>query len=791
MLEEWEVVMDSEVTRSDVVGSEIVAPEETGSEQTGPSNAEPSDEHRAPAPIGRRSFLKTFGALAAVPALGSRLAPGTATARPAASAAPATDCPTPVRDPARWEACMRAARDVLMVGPKGEDLTLQYLKILIDDGLPKTKQPKKVLIVGAGMAGLTAGLLLKQAGHEVTIIEANGNRIGGRIKTFRHHPAFSPKAPFADRRQYGEAGAMRLPDFHPLTLALIDKLGLRRRLFYNVDVASATGNEDAPVPAVIYQSFNGTVWRRGPAQTGFRAPDKVRAAWIRTNGRQVRRSEYAADPKLISSGFGLPPTEATSTTADLLNAAVEPVRDYFSEKASSGERRNKQPVSACVEGWAQLIYDLDQYSMWGFLRGPAGLSEETIQAIGTLENLTSRMPLSFLHSFESLAVINAQATYWEIEGGSWRLPYALAPMLKDEIRMDRRMTRIEYRSPGSDGPAPAHVGPDGPAVWIQTVSESDALRHGLGTSTETFTGDVAIITIPFSSLRHVEVAPLFSYPKRRAIIELHYDSATKVLLEFSRRWWEFGEGDWRRELNGIRPGLYQEYRARQERNVKADRPPTSLVGAAAGEAAIPERQKAFLAHYSSTAPPPEQPATHAFGGGSVSDNPNRFMYYPSHPLAGSSGGVVLATYTWADDASRWDSMDDDERYAYALRGLQEIHGERIEVFYTGRGVTQSWMRDPYAFGEAAVLAPGQLTRFQPTITEPEGCVHFAGEHTSVKHAWIEGALESAVRTALEVDAAAAPSAAGPSVVPEAADRSAGNGSSPVTLPDHLPVPAPA
>jgi monoamine oxidase len=33
----------------------------------------------------------------------------------------------------------------------------------------------------------------------------------------------------------------------------------------------------------------------------------------------------------------------------------------------------------------------------------------------------------------------------------------------------------------------------------------------------------------------------------------------------------------------------------------------------------------------------------------------------------------------------------------------------------------------------------------------EGPVHFAGEHTSLKHAWIEGALGSAVRAALEVN----------------------------------------
>jgi monoamine oxidase len=30
------------------------------------------------------------------------------------------------------------------------------------------------------------------------------------------------------------------------------------------------------------------------------------------------------------------------------------------------------------------------------------------------------------------------------------------------------------------------------------------------------------------------------------------------------------------------------------------------------------------------------------------------------------------------------------------------------------------------------------------------CAYFAGDHTSLKHAWIEGSLESAVRAALEV-----------------------------------------
>lgn len=100
---------------------------------------------------------------------------------------------------------------------------------------------RKVLILGAGMAGLVAAYELTQLGHDVTVLEAR-TRPGGRVHTLRE--------PFSDGL-YAEAGAARIPNTHELTLKYLKTFDLPLEPFYPNKLKAIRfdrgGREEVPI----------------------------------------------------------------------------------------------------------------------------------------------------------------------------------------------------------------------------------------------------------------------------------------------------------------------------------------------------------------------------------------------------------------------------------------------------------------------------------------------------------------------------------------------------------------
>ena len=81
---------------------------------------------------------------------------------------------------------------------------------------------KRVVVLGAGLAGMCAAHELRKAGHTVVAVLEAQDRVGGRVRT--HREGFK-------NGQYCELGATRIADSHNFTLAYIDEFRLEKREF--------------------------------------------------------------------------------------------------------------------------------------------------------------------------------------------------------------------------------------------------------------------------------------------------------------------------------------------------------------------------------------------------------------------------------------------------------------------------------------------------------------------------------------------------------------------------------
>jgi monoamine oxidase len=263
-----------------------------------------------------------------------------------------------------------------------ENLGIRAYLELIQGGLqPRAALPKKVVIVGAGMAGLVAAYELLRAGHDPVVLEAQ-TRVGGRVYTLRE--------PFSDGL-YGEAGAMRIPRAHALTMAYLEKFGL--------------------------------------AVSSFRMDNPQ--AYYFFNGQKFRIADCEADPTPL--GFEVAEREQGQVAAKMWELALRPIVDRLE---SGGE-----------EAWAAIVAEHDRYSVREFLEEISGWSEGAIEMFGLLFNQEALMNSSFLELLRE-EVGDYYRDMVQIDGGMDHLPEAFLPALRDRIRFGARMTAIDQSPEG-------------------------------------------------------------------------------------------------------------------------------------------------------------------------------------------------------------------------------------------------------------------------------------------------------------------------------------------------------
>ena len=78
--------------------------------------------------------------------------------------------------------------------------------------------------------------------------------------------------------------------------------------------------------------------------------------------------------------------------------------------------------------------------------------------------------------------------------------------------------------------------------------------------------------------------------------------------------------------------------------------------------------------------------------------------------------MLLASYTWDQDAARWGAMDEETRLEEALEDVSKIHPRIREVYEIG--ASHAWYSDRYANGAFAMFEAGQLSTSRRTSSGP-------------------------------------------------------------------------
>ena len=291
----------------------------------------------------------------------------------------------------------------------------------------------RVIVAGAGLAGLTAARCLERAGASVTVVEAR-DRVGGRVRTLREGLRDG---------QHVEMGADLIEEDQTAVLELAREFALEPvRILRSGWGFYGTSTSGTPAKRSQSRTFEQVARLLAPEIEAYKKAgsrhDTAVAAWL---GRQ----SVAEWLQRVRAG------------ADLA-AGVRGLRGFF-------------------------------------LADPEDLS---------------LLPL--VEQFAGEGVPGASRMY-RLRHGNDTLPRAMADALRGPVLLGSAVVRVAQR---------------GKAVQVT-----------IGTPRRrVLTADFIVVALPASTLRRVAFVPALPAGQRRAIGRLRYGPATRIVLQFDRRFWK-------------------------------------------------------------------------------------------------------------------------------------------------------------------------------------------------------------------------------------------------------------
>lgn len=546
---------------------------------------------------------------------------------------------------------------------RGRPEDFEYIKRLMSPpedittiAFPGSLKGIRVGIIGAGLAGLSAAFELRKTGADITIFEAEESRIGGRVYTYY----FDKKMPL-----YGELGSMRIPVSHETVWHYINLFKLPTRPFIQTNenaliyLKHTRVRNDAKgenVMKKIYPKYELNEWEK-------------RTPWQQLVYYGLERPLLYADAIKRSELLQVKP----SYNDNIL---------YWDCQSN----RTIMEAAALSQGAINLISNLSPLAGQNLYNGYIDIAQANYPAnlsfLYEIPGGTAKLPYAF---FNSLISNNPSGDYPKIP---------VSNLGKVKVRLGNWITGI-YKVPESRGVTLA---------YRNKGNRKDAYENF----------DYVICAIPFSTLRSVDINPLFSGLKMQAIKEVNYIDAMKSLILCRRRFWEEGEED-EQIIGG---GSY------------TDLPITSIW----------------------------YPADHV-----QYCKKQMTMNYGSYPYSklclskqiqknlASLPGVLIASYNYNMDAVRLGNMRPDLRIEEVKREVEMVHG--LQKGYLDDIVLDSktldWNSHPWARGALCFFTPEQKRLFSYGMALPEydSRVFMAGDHVSAVHRWMQGALQSGMKAA--------------------------------------------